>query len=514
MVRFQRQKTSPDTKGKPKVIRRLGHIEKYQSTLHSLGLYHGCAISCRYVIPDALLASDQPIESTVETAFASAILRHPFFTVSRINDDSKKPSWIRLSQIDLNDLVEWRTVKDTESCDNVLQEVLEWQVNHSYTHLETRPPWRSVILKPANSKFVEIVFAWDHTAGDGKSGKIFHNSLLASLNAIADGKEVGPVLKDRVFKVPVTALTPPTHNVLKFPISLGYVLAQARDTIKGSPDGPDSPYVAAWAPIQKTPCTTRQLTIVVGKDALPHVLEACRQHKTTLTGLSHALILVSMATRIPKEKAPVFQSGTPVCFRRFDDYRNPKYSSLKLEQTVMNCVTYWSYKYDEGTVAKVRQQVSDLKSNPESKTDLEGIVWSVAASIRQGISEKIASGTKNDMFGLMKFVGDWRSYFKDMESKGKRAHDWEVSNLGVIDGGGDGQGDKWTVESAAFTQSAAVTDPALCLSFVAVKGEELVISCCWQIEVIDDGLAKGLLSDLEAWLNQLGRSGHVSFGAE
>ncbi|KAJ4142037.1 Alcohol acetyltransferase [Fusarium falciforme] len=217
-----------------------------------------------------------------------------------------------------------------------------------------------------------------------------------------------------------------------------------------------------------------------------------------------------MATRLPKEKAPVFQSGTPVCFRRFDNYRTPKHASLNLEQTVMNCVTYWGYKYDESIVAKVRQQVSDLKSNPESKTDLEATVWSVAAEMRQGISEKLASGTKDDMLGLMKFVGDWRSYFKDLESKQKRTHDWEVSNLGVIDGG-DGQGDKWTVECATFTQSATGIGTALCLSFVAVKGKALAISCCWQVEVIDDGLVKGLLSDLETWLNELGRTAHVSF---
>ncbi|WAO94303.1 Hypothetical protein NCS54_01188100 [Fusarium falciforme] len=509
MAPFRSQKISP-TKDKPKVIRRLGHFEKYQSTLHSLGLYNVCAISCRYVIPDALLGSDQSIENTVETAFARAILQHPFFTVGRINTESKKPSWVRLTHIDLKNHIEWRTAKDAESCDNVVQEVLEWQVNNCFTNLESRPPWRSVILKPDNSNFVEIVFAWDHAAGDGKSGKIFHDSLLASFNALADGKETGPLLKDRVFEVPVTALTPPTHNVLKFPISWGYILAQVHDMIKGSPDGPDSPYAAAWAPVQKTPCTTRQSTIVVEEDALPQLLETCRQHKTTLTGLAHALILVSMATRLPKEKAPAFQSGTPVCFRRFDNYRTPKHASLNLEQTVMNCVTYWGYKYDESIVAKVRQQVSDLKSNPESKTDLQATVWSVAAEMRQGISEKLASGTKDDMLGLMKFVGDWRSYFKDLESKQKRTHDWEVSNLGVIDGG-DGQGDKWTVECATFTQSATGIGTALCLSFVAVKGKVLAISCCWQVEVIDDGLVKGLLSDLETWLNELGRTAHVSF---
>ncbi|TXB98069.1 hypothetical protein FocTR4_00017209 [Fusarium oxysporum f. sp. cubense] len=94
----------------------------------------------------------------VEQAFARAILQHPLFTVGRVNDESKKLCWVRLDRIDLNIHVEWKTVPESEDYDRVLQDTLELQVNTNYTHLETRPQWRSVILGSAESKFIDIVF--------------------------------------------------------------------------------------------------------------------------------------------------------------------------------------------------------------------------------------------------------------------------------------------------------------------------------------------------------------------
>ncbi|EXL89930.1 hypothetical protein NOF04DRAFT_7193 [Fusarium oxysporum II5] len=158
MARFRSQKSPSGLKGKPDILRKLGHIESFQSAQHSLELYVGCAISCRYVVPEAFLTSNLSIENMVEQAFARAILQHPLFTVGRVNDESKKLCWVRLDRIDLNIHVEWKTVPESEDYDRVLQDTLELQVNTNYTHLETRPQWRSVILGSAESKFIDIVF--------------------------------------------------------------------------------------------------------------------------------------------------------------------------------------------------------------------------------------------------------------------------------------------------------------------------------------------------------------------
>ncbi|KAH7002644.1 hypothetical protein EDB80DRAFT_520371, partial [Ilyonectria destructans] len=136
-------------------------------------------------------------------------------------------------------------------------------------------------------------------------------------------------------------------------------------------------------------------------------------------------------------------------------------------------------------------------------------VWSVATALRQELSKKLESGTKNDMMGLMAFVGDWRSFVKD-QAKKSRTYSWEISNLGVINGEvlkekePSRDGERWTIERAVFTQSAVVAGPAICLNLLAVKGRALSITCSWQTEVVNDGLARAMMSDLKMWLNRLG----------
>lgn len=293
--------------------------ERLQSAQHLLGVYIGCAICCRYSVPEPLRQdlSNRPgssLQDVVEKAFARAILEHPLFQVGLVDEDSKKPAWVQLDRIDLHNHVDWRTVEG-EDYENELREALEWQINNRFTHLDSQPHCRSVILRPASSKFIDIIFAWDHTHGDGKSGKILHQSLFKFLNA---DTESGDLLKDRSFKVPPTTLMLPLDKLLKIPTSAGFLLKEGLQVIKSSRNS-GSAYTVTWAPVETTPSmpVSRLCYVTVEEDALQAVLEACRQHQTTLTGLIHALTLVSMATRLSKEKARAFQIATPLCLRRF-----------------------------------------------------------------------------------------------------------------------------------------------------------------------------------------------------
>lgn len=155
--------------------------ECFQSAQHLLRIYIGCALSCRYVIPEALLALDtESFKHAIESAFARAILQHPALTIGRIDDDTKSPLWVRLDRIDFNNHIIWS--EPSEDTENSLSDVLEWQVNNPYLKLESQPCWRAVILRYSGTKFMDVVFAWDHSAGDGKSGKMFHDTFLACLN--------------------------------------------------------------------------------------------------------------------------------------------------------------------------------------------------------------------------------------------------------------------------------------------------------------------------------------------
>jgi hypothetical protein len=184
-----------------------------------------------------------------------------------------------------------------------------------------------------------------------------------------------------------------------------------------------------------------------------------------------------------------------------------------MNKTAINSVVYWPYVFDQGIVATLRQQISDAKLTPELNANVETTVWSAAKAIREGLSAKLKQGAKNDPIGLAKFITNWKSFLMDHTKS--RVMSWEVSNLGVINGGASeettGSQQKWTVESAIFSQSASVSGPALTFSTISVKGGALVLSCSWQDGVVEDELAKGVSADIESWLNQLGANGKIQF---
>ncbi|XEV02466.1 hypothetical protein FSHL1_007753 [Fusarium sambucinum] len=504
MNRFRKNQTQKNSK----VLRKLSPIEGFQAAGHSLRIYVGCVLACRYHVAESFQGStaETKLEHKLEHAIACAIVQHPLFTVGRINEASTKQYWVRLDHIDFNNHITWQTISEGEDYNTVLDAALDWQVNERYTELETRPQWRATILKSEKGDFVDVVFAWDHTVGDGKSGRFFHDSLLACLNKEADGDAI--TLKDRSFKVPVTDFTPPLHHLLKLPVSLNFIFSTfSQDLISQSKTA--KPETADWAPITMEPFKTRLKLTTLSNDVLKPVLDACRKQETTLTGLLHSLISVSMATRLAKDKARAFSCGTPVCLRQFQP---PGMAKVDLKKTAINSVVYWPYIFELGLVATIRQQVDDAQANSELNKKIEDTVWSVSKSIREGLTAKLKLGPKNDTIGLAKFITDWKSYLK--ENSKTRTHSWEVSNLGVIQGelpGDTGTRDCWKLEDATFTQSVSVTGPALTFSVISVKGRGLTLSCSWQIGVVDDGLVEGVSNDLETWLNGLGRDGCINF---
>jgi hypothetical protein len=427
--------------------------------------------------------------------------------VGRINEAPKKEYWVRLDHIDFNNHITWQTVSEGEDYKKALDAALDWQVNEWFSNLDTQPQWRATILKSAKGDFVDVIFAWDHTVGDGKSGILFHESLLACLNKEPTSNTV--TLKDRSFEVPITDLTPPLHHLIKLPVSLNFVFSTLSQDLISRSKSVKPPQTANWAPIQVEPSGTRLKSITLANEALKPVLDACRKHETTLTGLLHGLISVSMATRLVEDKAWAFECGTPVCLRQF---QKPGMSKMDLKKTAINSVVYWPYVFEPGLIAIIRQQVSDAQADLALNKNIEDTVWSVAKSIREGLSAKLKLGAKNDSLGLAKFITDWKSYLMNLAKT--RTYSWEVSNLGVMQEKSAGDADTeeyWRAEDATFTQSASVFGAALTFNVISVRGGGLTVSCSWQTGVVDDGLVEGVSRDVKTWLNGLGRDGCIKF---
>ncbi|KAM5369070.1 hypothetical protein ACJZ2D_009165 [Fusarium nematophilum] len=488
---------------KAKVVRRLGPMERYQAALHHISFYCSTIVTCRYTLPPSLtdIKLHNQAVSAFERAIAQTVIQYPLLQVGLAGGDSKKPSWIHLESIDLARHIEWQIVLPHEDYDAVFRANMRRQLDTKYEHLETQPGWRLLALRSEEDGFVEVMFAWHHSHCDGMGGKMFHETLLKCLNNPVDVD--APDTKIIQTRVVAEKFPPPENKVVEWPITADFILSYLWKSMKPSVLVPKISPEARWAPVRPSPYETAYTSIKVDNGTLKSVLKACKTHSTTLTGLLHAITLVSLSAQLSEEEAPAVSCRTAINARRFSKpppdcpWPNP-------EESVMNCVTVLDHIFGARLVNRIRGLE---KAGTVNAPELEEALWAAAQMIRHEIEERLDAGLTNNHVGMMKFVGDWQHHHK---AQGRRPRElsWLVTNIGVIDGhptqDAGAEADTWAIDRSSFTLSADVTGPFIQISAVSAKGGCLSIDISWQDYVVDKNVGGKLASDMEAWFKALG----------
>ncbi|KAK8053212.1 hypothetical protein PG996_012513 [Apiospora saccharicola] len=548
---------------RPKVLRSLGALgylpfpfnrEKFESALHSLNVYYGFALTCRYAIPAALRgeADEDALREHFEKAVALAVLDHPLLQVGLADESTKEPVWVRLDLIDLRHHIQWQTVpmdldvklsrssssSSTATIGNVmdtaLEDVIKAQHDMPFPDLEARPGWKMVVLRAPDLGYLEAFFGLNHANADGESAKMFQRTLLEKLNllsATSSSSSLSPPvlsnldLQDHILTLPVmpaSKFTPAHETLMDLPLSPAWaasiVLKQILPSwLRSHPLKP-----LPWAPQRPVPVRTALRLVHVDDAALGRVLDACRSHDTTLTGLVQAISVTSLAMRTPAAAAATPQTssstkqkkkkkkdkplpiilGTPVSMHR---YIRPEALGAKAQgpdRAMVNSVTYCFHKYHgrrlatlydlAGHVVRDNDTFDDATSekdstaaavvnNADNNNDnnieanalrLDDALWKQATRIRRQLAQKLAQGTRNDLTGLMRFVPDFRTRMaEEMAAQGRpRDMTVQLSNLGVLDGGSGAievQPEKTPLQSTVKDCSGSSTS-----SDVAEKKEE------------------------------------------
>ncbi|KAH9983783.1 alcohol acetyltransferase [Xylariaceae sp. FL0662B] len=497
-----------------KLLRHLGNNEKYQLAMYLLDQYRGTSVSCRYMIPPRLERPDAQTElvSEVQAAIASMVLKHPVLQVGIVEADSKAPRWVQLDSLRLSHHIEWRFLDSSVDFEESSRLVTCSQLDTTYPDLHIRPGWRIAILHQRETELLEVLFTWNHPHADGMSGKIFHEDLLRRLNNTG-GDEIEPQLDGDVLKLPQSppSLPPPIEQATKLPITLGFAIKTLWQEFR-PPMFCRGAAQATWAPIHISPYKTRLRVFTVENDVLVKILSACRQHKTTLTGLMHGLMLVSLASRLEEKIASAFQSITAVNLRPYVPSSPPGYPWLEPERTMGNYVTITPHEFDEALVAGIRSELPPETAAGEGLTSrLMDHIWFAAADVRREIEHKQGLGVKNDNVGLMKFVGDWQQQMSDTARR-PRQNSWFITNLGVLDGepkldrqnGATPSDGPWSVRRAQFAASAETTSAAFIISTMTAAGGQLCVVSTWQDCIFDVRLGEQVMADLEKWLIEIG----------
>ncbi|KAI0811872.1 hypothetical protein GGR55DRAFT_678092 [Xylaria sp. FL0064] len=525
---------------KSSIIRPFGNLECYEGHMIQLRFLGNNIVGCRYAIPAPLAGPglhDQVV-AHVEDAIVRVVLEHPALRVDAVNLDTKRPAWVAVDQVDFARHVQWVDITGANGSDNnaaaksegTLPDVIERRLDEPYENMAGRPQWRVLVLfKGGGDPFLDIIFDYSHAFGDGTSGKIFHETLLRILNKPTTSGEAEtetPILKDRILTIPSTAKTlpPPMEKAGRFSVSAKFAVSTAWKELRPLGLSSTSAAHAHWAPIRTTPYKTRFRAFDVPADALPGILTACRAHRTTVTGLLHALLLASISSRIPAQAA--FVGSTALDLRRHLIGVDVKsYPCLDPRRTVANYVSAMTHEFDADVVRRIRDTAKPGNDDAIAPA-LVDLVWQCAARVRAEIEKRLDSGLRNDVVGLMKLIPDWRAQLRADAGK-PRPHSFVVSNLGVLDGEPamekeeeeeEGEGEKenrngdagssscWKIAHSTFAISAEVCGAAFQVSPISVRGGALCMGCSWQDCVVDVKLGEAIVGDLERWLQFLAKT--------
>lgn len=480
--------------------------ESWQTALHQLDAYYGTVVACRYHIPASLTHSEHQDELAgyFDRALARTVIHHPFLRVGLVDADSKVPRWVEIEGVDLSRHVTWYTKASVEGdLEGLYQKTYREFLDTKFTDLETLVGWKVAIFRQKEDE-LNIVLGWNHSNCDGISGKIFHRTLLKYLNDPATATKELP-FNHRFLAATATAadLPPPQENISEYSLSFTFLATTIWRELAYPFITGDHSSKAIWCPIRIRPYETHRATAMLSAERLAKVLERCREHHTTLTGLLHGITLVFFAKLLGPETAKAFVSETPLNQRRHTAPNSEKFPDLVPDDTMANYVSILMHGFSPAVLREIRALPGGSTADDASATDLERIIWTAASDVRADIQRQLDKGTKDDFCGLMKLIPDLRSHFRS-ELQKPRMPTWLVSNVGVLDGGlRDEHDDKWTIDQAVISLGSYVNGPVFKLNVLSVLDGELAVDVTWQADVIDDVTGERLAIEIEGWLRKL-----------
>ena len=430
-----------------------GRFERYNIARNQVGFYTCVGMTARYEI-DSEFMSD--LENVVFGAVTQLVNTHPVLGLSIINEASLNPSWRRLGQIDLRQVITFM------GGDSDLTAVIESAHQQPFENLDTLPLWRLHVLSHQDS--ITVGFFFHHGICDGLSGVAFHKEFLAALQT---SRNSVPSVVD----VPKLPLLPSLEEMHPLPLSLYFIATQLIKSIL--PGGKDN---LCWTggTIRTDPPTTSLRILFFDVEIVQTLSKICQSHKVTITALLTVMIAHVLGRDFPEFER--FSSGTAMSFRRFTDTPS---------NAMLLSVTSFGHRFSK-TQKNAYIECGDWK-------------WDAVKTCHSEIQTATAS-PKNSQVGLLRFLNDYGGWLGGRVGQ-KRDHSFEVSNVGITDGGIGGG--KPRIKSLLFSQPRNVTGAALVFSVASVKGGDMGISVTWQEGVVEREKAEKVLADLDAELRKL-----------
>ncbi|OBT63997.1 hypothetical protein VE03_05951 [Pseudogymnoascus sp. 23342-1-I1] len=466
-----------------KPIRTPGIIERYYIARSHLGYYNNVGVIATYTIPPALVSSallatdcSTAVANLTYQILAQLISQHPSLGISVLGAGTQTPSWNRLEGIDLPSLVTF-----AEPNASVEEHLIKLFNTAILGDDGTAPLWRFLVIPsppvsaggtpeaPAPFRLT-VGFFYHHAIGDGLSGAMVQTCIQrALLTALSEPSSNPPTTVQ-----PSSADLPPSfETAVPLSISAGGFLRALYETVLPNRDIWSGALITHTQPVVTK---LRQFSLSAAQAAA--LAARCRRHETSVTALLMVVIAEVVAGKTKGAKG--IDGNAAISLRKFADGVGPEDMGTYI--SAMSCLFF--------------------RSSPKGKGRLgDGVEWEEAKRVK-GLLAKGAGGTKNQFSAFLKLIPNVVKFLegKSGQSRGKS---FEISNLGMVDFGGEKvkEGEESVrCKSVVFGQSANVIGAAYSFSVATVKGGELNVLLSWQKGVVEERIANAVMVELERWL--------------
>ncbi|KAI1744174.1 hypothetical protein F4680DRAFT_406499 [Xylaria scruposa] len=512
------------------VVRSVGPQAKFNTARHSLGILRAVVVTCRYRVSTAYLREQSlSLHDVIENALADVVLRQAMLCVGIAGEDTKEPAFVHLKTINMRRMIEWKELVVPEvhaeaHYEDALIRSHEKYHEALWEDLANKPGWKIVVhhdprqLGALQSKeenallSLDISFCFHHAYSDGKGGYIFHGDFQRALNNGARP----PELQDHILYLPTALDLPPAMDklipfTLSWPFILRMVWAEIlypvlvpsflRRLLSLEPSEADIPWTGA--PVDgSNPKVHIRTLFKIDEAQLKGILAQCRSHKTSLTGLLHALIARSLA-RLVRDKS--FRSTTPIALAGYAD-PSVAGSAFTPDETIHCLITGLSCDYDRDTIRRLQQ-------DKDTRVSDDAAMWAFAQDMTARLRHKAASLPRDDIQALSHLIGDWHEFLSKKFGKA-RDSSWELSNLGSLSAANSGttkaesrkhseDEGRWFIDRAIFTQGANSIGSAICFNVAGVAGHGIYVTVNWQDGIVDVDLMEKLADEIRASVDEL-----------
>lgn len=456
------------------------------STRHHLGIYIAVGVSARYHHPSP---TKHPRQDIFYSALASVVASQPALRVGILAEDTGNAQFSHVPSVDLRKHVEFREIRGGEGYNQRVASIQGSQQSQPWPDIGTCPPWRVIVVspidQPSDTSYEEdVIFVFHHAISDGVGGKTFHQALLSALRSLT---EPTTTAENPILDFPDSPKYPePQEEIVPFTLSLLFTLGAFWDALAPTWLRASPPKTWTGGHVD---FALSYVTLVTAVDFAPAVVEsliaACRAHKTTLTGLLHALVLASLSQRVADEDSTAggFSSTTPLSLR---PYMSPTADpSLKTSMRVL--VSALDHKYPSTERSSLRSAQGE---------ELDGLIWAAATRVKAELANRAATLPADDPVALLTYVSDWKQFWHGKNGK-QRGNTWEVSNVGTIKNDtATATAKNVNIGRVFMTNGAMVTGAAIGIGVAGVAGGGVSVSVTRQKDIVTEELAEGVAEDL------------------